>query len=203
MKQRNDLTDLIRHVQLCLIYFYQRNLLYNPSENNYLNDKIMSHLHTPIKLNIESSDNYDSFEDLIKYYKIPIPLEKIDNEYNYNTLKLLLQKYNYDFDNIFVKPLTEIVNSIQITRQQGLLTNGKQSTGNLFILEENRTKEIKKIINKYYFNPRERNKNIKGFGILIIYLNDLIIRTNFHTLHINIVDQIFDNKYYIQLYNYN
>ena len=25
------------------IYFYQRNLLYNPSENNYLNDKINFH----------------------------------------------------------------------------------------------------------------------------------------------------------------
>ena len=26
---------------IIFIYFYQRNLLYNPSENNYLNDKII------------------------------------------------------------------------------------------------------------------------------------------------------------------
>ena len=25
---------------ILFVYFYQRNLLYNPSENNYLNDKI-------------------------------------------------------------------------------------------------------------------------------------------------------------------
>ena len=58
---------------------------------------------------------------------------KFDINFTGSNQNFSLTYGNYDFDNIFVKPLTEIVNSIQITRQQGLLTNGKQSTGNLFI----------------------------------------------------------------------
>lgn len=90
--------------------------------------------------------------------------KKIKNPYCAKPMDYLIDKNiykNYDFDNIFVKPLTEIVNSIQITRQQGLLTNGKQSTGNLFILEENRTKEIKKIIDIEITKYRENFKNSK------------------------------------------
>jgi hypothetical protein len=78
---------------------------------DYLNDKIMSHLHEPLKLEIEKSDNYETFEDLIKGYKIPLtmPLNKIDeDDYNYSTLKLILQKYNYDFDNLSMENLNEI-----------------------------------------------------------------------------------------------
>jgi tetratricopeptide (TPR) repeat protein len=90
--------------------------------------------------------------------------KKIKNPYCVKPMDYLIEKNiykDYDFDNIFIKPLTQIVNSIQVTRQQGLLTNGKQSTGNLFILEKNRTEEIKKIIEIEITKYREHFKNSK------------------------------------------
>lgn len=95
------------NIPIMAVYFYSPITVLD----DYLNDKIMSHLHKSEKLNIESSDSYETFEDLIKGYKIPLklPLEKIDeDDYNYNTLKLSLQKYNYDFDNISIDDLNEI-----------------------------------------------------------------------------------------------
>ena len=35
-------------------------------------------------------------------------MNKLDDNYNYSTLKLILQKYNYDFDNLSIDNLTEI-----------------------------------------------------------------------------------------------
>ena len=95
--------------------------------------------------------------------------KKIKNPYCAKPMDYLIEKNiykNYDFDNIFVKPLTEIANSLQVTRQQALLTNGKQSTGNLFILEKNRTEEIKKIIDIEITKYREHFKNSKDGLIL-------------------------------------
>ena len=87
--------------------------LYSPITilDDYLNDKIMSHSYKPEKLPIELSDNYSSFEELIQNYKIPlsIPLNKLnEDDYNHITIKLLLEKYNYDFDNISNNDLKEI-----------------------------------------------------------------------------------------------
>jgi len=90
--------------------------------------------------------------------------KKIKNPYCSRPMEYLIEKNiykDYDFENIFIKPLTEIANSLQITRVQGLLTNGKQSTGNLFILEKNRTKEIKKIIDLEITKYREYFKDSK------------------------------------------
>ena len=90
--------------------------------------------------------------------------KKLKNPYCSSPMKYLFEKNiykDYDFENIFIKPLTEIANSLQITRVQGLLTNGKQSTGNLFILEKNRTEEIKKIIELEINKYREHFKNSK------------------------------------------
>ena len=43
----------------------------------------------------------ETFEDLIKSYKIQIPIDKIDKDnYNYSSINNLLQKYNYNLDNI-------------------------------------------------------------------------------------------------------
>jgi tetratricopeptide (TPR) repeat protein len=88
--------------------------------------------------------------------------KKIKNPYCAVPMEYLLEKNIYkdcDFENIFIKPLTEIANSLQVTRVQGLLTNGKQSSGNLFILEKNRTKEIKKIIDLEITKYKEQFKN--------------------------------------------
>jgi hypothetical protein len=93
--------------------------------------------------------------------------KKINNPYCSRPMDYLFEKNiikDYDFKNIFIKPLTEIANTLQVTRVQGLLTNGKQSTGNLFILEKERTEEIKKIINLEIKKYREHFKNSKeGF----------------------------------------
>uniref|UniRef100_A0A6C0EQR4 Uncharacterized protein n=1 Tax=viral metagenome TaxID=1070528 RepID=A0A6C0EQR4_9ZZZZ len=80
------------------VYFYSPITILD----DYLNDKIMSHLYKPIKLDIKNATvENENFEDLIKSYKIKIPIDKIDNEnYNYSSINNLLQKYNYSLDNI-------------------------------------------------------------------------------------------------------
>jgi len=53
----------------------------------------------------------------------------------------------YDFEKIFVKTARTILNENRIPdRRQGLLTNGRQTSGNLFDLERDFTEEIQKII---------------------------------------------------------
>lgn len=80
------------------VYFYSPITILD----DYLNDKIMSHLYKPIKLDIKNATvKNENFEDLIKSYKIKIPIDKIDNDnYNYSSINNLLQKYNYSLDNI-------------------------------------------------------------------------------------------------------
>jgi len=93
--------------------------------------------------------------------------KKIINPYCASPMDYILEKNiykDYDFNNIFIKPLTEIANSLQVTRVQGLLTNGKQSTGNLFTVEKNRTEEIKKIIELEITKYRDHFKDsMEGF----------------------------------------
>ena len=53
----------------------------------------------------------------------------------------------YDFEKIFVKTARTILNENRIPdKRQGLLTNGRQTSGNLFDLEPDFTEEIQKII---------------------------------------------------------
>ena len=80
------------------VYFYSPVTILD----DYLNDKIMSHLYDPIKLDIKNAtDDNENFEDLIKSYKIKIPVDKINiDDYNYSSINNLLQKYNYNLDNI-------------------------------------------------------------------------------------------------------
>jgi hypothetical protein len=80
------------------VYFYSPITILD----DYLNDKIMSHLYKPNKLDIiNATSENENFEDLIKSYKIKIPVDKIDiDNYNYSSINNLLQKYNYNLDNI-------------------------------------------------------------------------------------------------------
>ena len=60
-----------------------------------------------------------------------------------------------DFENIFIKPAQAILNENTIQkREQGLLENGTQTAGNLFVSSDNTTQEIKNVIHselkKYY-----------------------------------------------------
>ena len=53
----------------------------------------------------------------------------------------------YDFLNVFVKPATTILSGNRSrNRKQGILINGRQTSGNLFSIENDLTIEIKKII---------------------------------------------------------
>ena len=92
------------------VYFYSPITILD----DYLNDKIMSHLYKPIKLDIKNViDENENFEDLIKSYKIKIPIDKIDiDNYNYSSINNLLQKYNYSLDNISEKDLKIIKNHL-------------------------------------------------------------------------------------------
>ena len=94
--------------------------------DDYLNLKIMSYLYKNEKLPLLKSDKFDDFEDLIKNYKIKLPIDKIDkDDYNYSSINNILLKYNYNFDNIkindlneikkYFKALSEIKNLIEIT----------------------------------------------------------------------------------------
>ncbi len=47
---------LVYFLILIFLYFYQRNLLYHPDENNYTNDKISVSIE---KVKINTSDNID------------------------------------------------------------------------------------------------------------------------------------------------
>jgi hypothetical protein len=90
--------------------------LYSPVAilEDYLNDKIMSHLHSPLKLETLSADGYNEFEEMMKDYKIELPLDKIDiDNYNYTSINLLLQKYNYNLDNISIDDLNKIKSYLQ------------------------------------------------------------------------------------------
>ena len=80
------------------VYFYSPIKILD----DYLNDKIMSHMYKPLKLEtINATSEMETFEDLIKSYKIQIPIDKIDKDnYNYSSINNLLQKYNYNLDNI-------------------------------------------------------------------------------------------------------
>ncbi|NBV71870.1 MAG: tetratricopeptide repeat protein [Burkholderiaceae bacterium] len=69
-----------------------------------------------------------------------------------------------DFENLFIKPLKEISNNLKEQRLQGLLTNGKQSSGNLFESEKKLTEDIQNFLHLEIKKYRDYFKNSKeGF----------------------------------------
>jgi len=90
-----------RDIPVMGVYFYEPSVI----SDNYLNEKITSHLTTKrYKEEVLMGDNYTSFEDLIKDYKIKLPLDKIDtDEYYYTNINTLFKKFNYDLDTIDIK----------------------------------------------------------------------------------------------------
>jgi len=87
-----------RDIPIISIYFYEPNV----DDNTYLNEKIISHLIKPIdrfKGEHKLSSDYNNLNDMIKDYKIELPLNKIDkDEYQYSSLSNLFNKFNYDLD---------------------------------------------------------------------------------------------------------
>ena len=67
---------------------------------------------------------------------------------------------HYDFKNIFVKKIRHLLNESMIPfRNQALLINGQQTTGNLFEIEDENTAEIKHIIRLEIEKYRKRYGN--------------------------------------------
>ena len=72
---------------------------------------------------------------------------------------------NYDFKQTFTKTVLAILNDNRIlNKKQGLLTNGYQTSGNLFSLERGLTKDIQKIIRlevaKYLMNFKDSEEGL-------------------------------------------
>lgn len=90
-------------------------------QESYLNEKITSHLNKTTTGNYLKADvNHLTFEDLIKNYKIEMPLKEINknDEYHYTSLRNLFMKFNYDLDLIDNKTFDVIKSYIQILAKQ-------------------------------------------------------------------------------------
>ena len=184
------------NIPIMAVYFYSPITVLD----DYLNDKIMAHLHQPSKLHIEKSDNYESFDELIKGYKIPlsIPLNKLDDNYNYSTLKLILQKYNYDFDNLSIDNLTEIKIHLDNLNKQEIIEPIKYKSVEIKKIELhnprytffNVLKEIKTLVDLTLKSTDTITKQLKDFEEQRIKINDNTIKSIY-----SIIKDIDDNNY--------
>jgi len=147
--------------------------LYSPVAilEDYLNDKIMSHLHSPLKLETLSADGYKEFEEMMKDYKIELPLDKIDiDNYNYTSINLLLQKYNYNLDNISIDDLNKIkiyLENLQKSEKPDKIVYGKIKNEKVVIHNPRYTffnvmKEIKSLIDLTLKSVDSIAKILKG-----------------------------------------
>ena len=122
--------------------------------DDYLNLKIMSYLYKNEKLPLLKSDKFDDFEDLIKNYKIKLPIDKIDkDDYNYSSINNILLKYNYNFDNIKINDLNEI--------KKYLLELNKKEVVEKVNYNKINVKEIKIVYNRNnFFKALSEIKNL-------------------------------------------
>jgi len=90
-----------RDIPIMGVYFYEPIII----SDNYLNEKIVSFLVKDRQKDpMTSADNYKSFQELIKNYKISLPLNKIEeDEFHYANLSNLFKRFNYDLDSIQIK----------------------------------------------------------------------------------------------------
>jgi len=85
-----------RQIPVLGVYFYEP----ITGINDYLNNKIVSHLYkNRTKGELLLSKDFKSIDDMILNYNINLPLDKIDkDEFYYENLNILFNKYNYDID---------------------------------------------------------------------------------------------------------
>jgi hypothetical protein len=110
-----------RDIPIMGVYFYEPKI----SNYSYLNEKIASHLIVDRqKDKMISSDNFKSFDELIKSYKIDLPLNKIDSdEYHYYNLNSLFNKFNKDLDNLDIKDFDLLKNYlIELNKKEKIET---------------------------------------------------------------------------------
>lgn len=85
-----------RDIPVLALYYYE------PSSTlkTNLNEKVVDFLNKDrYKGDILNKGDFKSFEEMIKSYKIKLPLEKIDeDEFNYSSINELFSKFNYDLD---------------------------------------------------------------------------------------------------------
>jgi hypothetical protein len=85
-----------RDIPVLALYYYE------PSSTikSNLNEKIVDYLNKDrYKGEILKKDEFKSFEEMIKSYKIKLPLDKIDeDEFHYSSINELFNKFNYDLD---------------------------------------------------------------------------------------------------------
>jgi hypothetical protein len=97
-----------RDIPILGVYFYEPVVL----DDDYLNEKIVSFLIKDKSKNIhklKSAEGFKSFDDLIKDYKMELPLDKIDtDEYHYGNINSLFKKYNKDLDTINNKDFDDL-----------------------------------------------------------------------------------------------
>ena len=103
-----------RDIPILGVYFYDPIVL----DDDYLNEKIVSFLIKEKSKNIhnfKSADDFTSFDDLIKDYKLELPLTKIDtDEYHYGNINSLFKKYNKNLDSINIKEFDDLKNFLEI-----------------------------------------------------------------------------------------
>jgi len=87
-----------RNIPVLALYFYEPLL----TSKTDLNEKIVNFLiNDRFKGDVLSKGNFKSIDEMIKNYKIKLPLDKIDqDEFDYSNLNKLLNRFNYDLDYI-------------------------------------------------------------------------------------------------------
>jgi hypothetical protein len=85
-----------REIPVLAVYYYEP----SSTNNTNLNEKIVDFLNKDrYKGEILEKGDYKSFEDMIKNYKIKLPLDKIDiDEFHYSSINDLFSKFNYNLD---------------------------------------------------------------------------------------------------------
>jgi hypothetical protein len=133
-----------RDIPILGVYFYEPVVL----DDDYLNEKIVSFLikdKSKNKHNFKSADDYKSFDDLIKEYKIELPLNKIDtDEYHFGNINSLFKKYNKDLDTINSKDFDDLK-----TFLENLIKSEK--TIDINYSKTNKIKKLNIKNNRFYF----------------------------------------------------
>jgi hypothetical protein len=181
------------------VYFYSPITILD----DYLNDKIMSHLYKPIKseILITKSEN-ENFEDLIKSYKIKIPIDKIDKDnYNYSSINNLLQKYNYNLDNISQDDFKIIKEHLDKLNQNETIKKITYKSIQIKTIELNNPrftffnilKELKILIDITIKSTDAINKQLKIFQKERSVVNKLDITRDLFSIVTNLNDKNYDS----------
>jgi len=188
-----------RDIPIMGVYFYEPVI----TDDNYLNEIIASHLiKDRQKDDMKSADNFASFDDLIKSYKIDLPLKKIDNdEYHYKNLNSLLKRFNNDLDTInindfeILKKYLEDLNKnekIEEIKYSKNINNKPLNIKNNRFYFFNILKETYKLIDITFRSSTKLKKELELISKEKNYIEPLPIINDLNTLLINLNDDNFD-----------